>query len=123
MKEKSQLLTELQASRMAVARDARSLADELNFRRKIEDTVRQRPLAWLGGAALAGFTFSIWRRRPVQKSVRSAKKEAIPEPKAGFTFWAFLLATIKILLPAVRPLLTAYATKRMADLAGKLGRR
>lgn len=124
MRTKAQLLAEIQASRLAIGRDAVGLAEELNFRKKIEQTVRRRPLAWLGGAALAGFTFSLWRRRPVIRPEPKRKgHSSISAPPPRLTFWAFLLACMKMILPAARPLLTAYATKRMADLAANLGRR
>lgn len=124
MKSKPQILAEIQASRLAIARDARGLTEELDFRKKIEQTVRRRPLAWLGGAALAGFTFSVLRRRPAPRPEPKRKGQPpVPAPATGLTFWAFLLAAGKMILPAARPLLTAYATKRMAELAGNLGRR
>jgi hypothetical protein len=124
VKSKAHILAEIQASRLAIARDAHGLVEELDFRKKIERTVRRRPFAWLGGAALAGFTFSALRRRPAPRPEPKRKGQpSIPAPAPGLTFWAFLLAAGKMILPAARPLLTAYATKRMAELAGHLGRK
>ncbi len=124
MNEKSRILAEIQASRLALTRDTQALADELNFLKKLELTVRKRPLAWLGGAALSGFVFSALRRRPAPKpNPKKSKETPPPSSPARFTFWAFLLAVFKLLLPALRPLFTTYATKSIAGLAGSLGRK
>jgi hypothetical protein len=131
MNSKLQLLQELEMSRLAVRRDFSELHDELNLARKIEKVIRKRPAAWLTGAAIAGFVAAGWRRRPSppkQPSARGSKntdaeKNGIPAAATTFTFWGFLLTAIKMLIPVLRPVFSAYASKRMAEMALSLGKK
>lgn len=118
-------------SRLAIRRDFSDLQDELNVARKIEKVIKKRPAAWLAGATLTGFVIAGWRRRPAKPKQKKQlffglkKKEEPPIPPAAatLTFWGFLLATIKMLLPVLRPFFSAYASKRMAEMAFSLGKK
>jgi hypothetical protein len=133
MSDKLQFLQELEMSRLAIRRDFSDLGDELNVARKIEKVIRKRPAAWLVGAAITGFVAAGWRRRPAprpaiakgSKGKRGAEQdlEGIAAGAARLTFWGFLLATVKMLLPFLRPLFSAYASRRMAEMAMSLGRK
>lgn len=122
-------------SRMAIHRDFNSLHDELNVVRKIEKVVSRRPMAWLAGAALTGFVAAGWRRGPaankkstpkgVMKSKRGKDDDSteLSQTSGALGLWAFLFATFKMLMPVMRPIFSAYASKRMAEMAMSLGRR
>ncbi len=126
---KELLILELEKTRTAIRRDVSQLADEFNFVKKFENVVRRKPSAWLAGAAATGFFLSLFRggSAPKAKSQRRARKAggkedpAAPELPAKLTLLGFLLALLKLVFPVARPLLTAYATKRMAEMALHLG--
>jgi len=118
---KEELLAEIVRSRMAIQRDTFALREELDVRKKVAAVVRKSPFAWVGGAATLGFLFSQFRRPP--KAERPTRKDKTPVAAAvakPFGFFAFLLGVFKLLLPALRPVLSAYAAKRLAELAGNL---
>jgi len=122
-RDKEQLMRELELSRLSLRRDFQGLQDELNVVRKLEKVVRKKPLAWLGGAAATGFVLAVLRGGGGR---RQAKKEKVADrakgsrPARSLTFFGFLIAVIKMLFPMFRPLMMAYATKRMADMATNL---
>jgi hypothetical protein len=126
---KELLILELEKSRFAIRRDVGQLADELNFVKKFENVVRRKPSVWLAGAAATGFFLSVFRGRsaPKPKSHRAGRKSGSKEDSAAaelpakLTLLGFLLALFKLVFPIARPLLTAYATKRMAEMALHLG--
>jgi hypothetical protein len=131
MNDKLQILRELEMSRLAIRRDFSALHDELNLARKIEKVIRKRPAAWLLGAVVTGFVAAGWRRRPAPPKQKLAKGNhqvarddgGIPAGAATLTLWGFLLASFKMLLPVLRPVFSAYASKRMAEMAMSLGKR
>lgn len=114
-------MKELELSRLALRRDFQGLQDELNVVKKLERVVRKKPLAWLGGAAATGFVLAVLRgggRR--SKKEKASDKSTGSRPAKSLTFFGILIAAIKMLFPMFRPLMMAYATKRMADMATNL---
>jgi len=121
MTTKNQILEELRRSRAAIARDAAAVADEVNLASKVKKSVRARPLAWLGGAAAIGWILAGPKTRVVTKSAKG-KSSALPEKSRPAGIWGFLLALFKILLPLARPALSAYAARRLGEMAEKVSR-
>ncbi len=129
MNEKQQFQQELAASREALRRDLNSLREELNIAKKIGKIVAKKPALWMTGAAVTGFVvsmFSFRRHLPsAPKAVKDKKSipanEKAPKESPPRTIWSFLFSLIKLLLPIIRPLVSAYASKRMASMAMSLG--
>jgi hypothetical protein len=121
MSPKDQILEELRRSRAAIARDAAAVADEINLASKLKKSVRARPLAWLGGAAAIGWILAGPKTRVVTKSAKG-KSPALPEKSRPAGFWGLLLALFKIALPLARPVLSAYAARRLGEMAEKISR-
>jgi len=119
---KEAMLAEIMRSRMAIRRDTVAVREEFDVRKKVAAVVRKSPFAWVGGAATLGFLFSQFRKPAGKKS--SSRKEKLSSPAVGAArpigFLAFVLGVLKLLVPAFRPALSAYAAKRLADLAGNL---
>lgn len=117
---KQEILAEIQLSRTALARDFSGLRREFDFQAKIKNSIRRNATAWLSGAVITGFLFS---RRPAAKasSRRKSKDEATLEATtAKLGTWGLLMAMAKWLLPIVRPMLSAYSARKIAELATKL---
>lgn len=124
---KEQLLAELAASRTAIRRDYGAVRRELDVQAKLENLVRRKPFAWLGGAAALGWWMAGPKRktRVVTKYVatpgkpgRTAKK---PDP-ARLGWLGVGLALFKFSLPFLKPLLTAYAGRQLTALATRLAK-
>jgi len=131
------LTLELEKSRRAIRRSAADLRWELDFKRKTENSIREYRFAWLGGAAAFGFLLagsqSRRRRKKLKKAEARDVTNGVPTQKAkskkqkgeegGFSFPAVLtviLGALRILMPLLRPIASAYAARKLGDIAGKL---
>ncbi len=125
MSRKAELLANVARSRAAILRDTVAVRAELDVAAKIQNSVRSRPFAWLGGAAAIGYFFAgpKTRTKTVTKFVRGKSGAPVVEKKKGRRgFFAVLLSLFKLALPLVRPALSAYAAKRFGDFAQKLAK-
>ena len=129
MKEKQYFQQELAASRHALRRDLHSLREELDLGKKLGKIVGKKPALWMAGAAFTGFVVSMFSFRrhssPAKKMVKDKTSipstEEVVKESPPRTMWSFLFSLIKLLLPIIRPLVTAYASKRMAAMAISMG--
>lgn len=126
MTRKQEILEELRRSRIAIARDTSSIAEEMNLVSKIRRSVTARPLAWLGSAAALGYILAGPKTRKVPKVV-SNKKGAKPEKnepagRGRYGFFGMLFNLAKFLLPLFRPALSAYAAQRLGELSSRFPR-
>ena len=126
MTSKQEILEELRRSRIAIARDTSSIAEELNLVSKIRRSVTARPLAWLGSAAAFGYILAGPKTRKAPKVV-SNKKGAKPEKneparRGPHGLFGMLFNLAKFLLPLFRPALSAYAAQRLGELSSRFPR-
>ncbi|MCK9588054.1 MAG: hypothetical protein WC076_04555 [Terrimicrobiaceae bacterium] len=125
MKSKAELLADIARSRAAIRRDTSAVRAELDLAAKIQNSVRSRPFAWLGGAAAIGYFFAgpKTRTKTVTKIARGKSGDSVSEAKKNPRgFPGLLFSLLKLSLPLVRPALTAYAAKRFGDYAQKLAK-
>lgn len=127
---KTALLREVELSRSAIRRDFNGLREELNLAKKVEKVIRKKPFWWLAGAGISGFVIASLRGgrpsaktpgRAAEKSAGKSERSSLEQGVKALGFWGFVLSLFKIAFPVVRPLLSAYATRRMAELAMSLG--
>lgn len=136
---REQLAAELERSRRAIRRSGADLKWELDFNRKTRESIRNHRFAWLGGAAAFGFLLAGSRR---SKRARVVEIPAGPEPSEGTsdekphrkpkrkpevskaipTILTVILGAVRLLLPVLRPLVTAYAAKKLAQIADKVNK-
>jgi hypothetical protein len=125
MRTKAELLADVARSRTAILRDTAAVRAELDIAAKIQNSVRSRPFAWLGGAAAIGYYFAgpKTRTKTVTKYVRGKSGEPARKPeKKPRGFFHVLLSLLRLALPLIRPALTAYAAKRFGDFAQRLAK-
>ncbi len=124
MNSKEKILEELRRSRLAIARDVHAVAGEVNIAAKLKRSVRTRPLAWIGSAAALGYILAGPKtRRAAAKGKKGAAEVKPAAPRSGWAvFFSSLLALFKLLLPVLRPALSAYAAQRLGEFAAKTTR-
>ena len=126
MMSKKEILEELRRSRIAIARDTTSIAEGLNLTSKIRRSVTARPLAWLGSAAAIGYILAGPKTRkapPATRSKKGTSPEKPPAPRGGWQILFHLFLNLgRILLPILRPAISAYAAQRLAELSARFSR-
>lgn len=126
MSSKQEILEELRRSRLAVARDMASIAQEVSVVSKIRRSVTARPLAWLGGAAALGYILAGPKTRKASNAVsnkKGGKNEKVEPVRRGLPqSISILFNLVKFLLPIVRPALSAYAAQRLGELSARFPR-
>jgi len=123
MSRKSEILAELARSRAAIARDASAVRSHLDLAARARNAFQARPFAWLGGAAAVGYFFA-GRRTRAKAAPKLARGNPQSPVKAGKThvFRDILFPLLRLAVPLLRPAVSAYAAKRFADFAAKLGK-
>jgi hypothetical protein len=118
------LIREVEASRRAIRRDVTALHYQLDLPGRAMDAIGNHPLRWLGGSAAIGFVFAFLSRRsrPKKSSAlpANAASTAVPEPSKALTFLGILAGIVRVIVPLVRPALSAFAARRLAEMASKL---
>ncbi len=120
---RSEALFELEASRVAIARDYRSVRAAADIPARLKKTVRRHPIPWLGGAATIGWLIAGRgsRRRKVMLEKRVDQDGEVTKEKVkSFSILTVLITLVRIVIPVLKPAFTALAAKKFADLAVKL---
>lgn len=120
---RSEALIEIEASRAAIARDYRGLRAASDVPTRLKQTFRRHPIPWLGGAATLGWIIA--GRGRGRKKVMLEKRvgedgKVTNEKIKSFSILTVLITLIRVVLPLLKPALTALAAKKFADLAVKL---
>jgi hypothetical protein len=119
---KEEILSELTASRAAIVEGCAALRAELDFKAKLDNLVRRKPYAWLGGAAALGWVLAgpKTKTRVVTKTIKpNGPAVKIEKKKARAGLIAALFALVRFILPVLKPAVTTYAGRRLADMAIK----
>lgn len=125
---KEEILAQLRATRTLMARDTSALKRELDFKTKLEHTVRKNPLAWFGSAAAIGWWIAgpKTKKRVVTKVVAGPEERAKAEKKAkGKSELGLLgvaIALFRFAFPFIKPALSSLATRKLAEMAEKMNR-
>lgn len=121
---REEILSEISRSRIAIGQECSQLREELDFAAKLNQTVRRHPFAWLGGAAALGWILAgpKTKKRVVTKYVRNTDKRGGTSDQAAagkFGLVAALMTAARLAFPFVKPALSAYAAKWLAEFAGR----
>jgi hypothetical protein len=118
---KEEIMAELKGSREALVQGCAAIGAELDLKAKLNNLVRQKPYAWLSGAAAVGwFLAGPKTKTRVVKQIGGPNNAAAVQVKkktlrAGLL--ALLVGLVRFVIPVVRPALSAYAGRRLADIA------
>ena len=111
---KAQLIAELDRARSRLSINAGALRHDLDFSARAKSAFKRMPLPWLGGAAFLGLLVAKLPRR-AKKVVIVAKGKGEAVENVGKLGLA--LGALKIALDFARPVLTAWAKKRVVEYA------
>jgi hypothetical protein len=118
---KTALSAELRHVRTRLSANGRELADDLNFPAKLKASVKNHRGLWLGAAVLFGLLVTQLPRR-ARKAPGPAQGGKKDLERAGMA--AALVGVLKVVFDVTKPLIVAWATKRVkAAVAGREERR
>lgn len=104
-------------------RDFSAVSYRLNVKKQLQDSFQSHPVTWLAGATALGMI--LVRPRP-RKKTRPSKALPVQPPSKKASrkenFLTFTLAVLRLLVPILKPALSAYAAKRLAGMAEKLAK-
>ncbi|CAN5339602.1 hypothetical protein BH09VER1_BH09VER1_27330 [soil metagenome] len=121
---KEQILLDLANSRRAMSRDYRAVRHELDYKAKLESSIKLRPFAWFGGAAALGWLLAGPKTKTQTRTITKYTRgdEKLPKPKetkavGRIGFFSILLTVIRLAFPLLKPALSGYALRRIGEFA------
>lgn len=107
----SELKEEIARSRVRVARDLRNVRDDLDFPRKIRNSIRREPVPWIAGAAAVGLLIVLMtlRKKKVYVDAKSGGKAKSRLLEAGF-----VLGAVRIAASLLKPVIENFVAKKMS---------
>ena len=116
---KNELIAELARSRSGMTLHAGQVGYQTDVSRRVKSSFRNHIGAWLAGALVTGGFVSMLPARkktvyvnPLTKAGKG-KLAATAKPSGGF-----FLSLIKSLVPIIKPILTAFIPKQLANVVG-----
>ena len=109
---KTELTAELARARARITADFGALRRDLDFPARAKSAVMKHPAAWVGGATLVGVLLSKLPARKKKAVVHrdGAEAKIVSAGKTGL-----LLGALKIAFDLSRPVITKWASQRVAD--------
>jgi len=110
---KAALVAELSRARANLSRHADGMRGKSDFSGRVKSGFNENRFAWMGGAAIVGLALA--KLPPRTKKVPLNPKDR--EKLARLQGSGMVVGGIKLALDFAKPLLLAWATKRMGDVA------
>ena len=110
---KSELRAELAAARSQFGRNWLALKEDANIPKRFRESVRKRKVLWISAATVIGFVLSRLPARKKEVLVDAKSRKKIKHRKKS----GVLMTIVKLVLGVLKPAITAYATKKLADIA------
>ena len=109
---KAELTAELARARRRITADFGALRRDLDFPARAKRAVFRHPRAWVGGASLVGLLLARLpsRKKAAPVSRKNTEAQIVGAGKAGL-----LLGALKIAFDLSRPVITKWASQRVAD--------
>jgi hypothetical protein len=110
---KRELREELAAARLKFAGNWVALKEDVNVPKRVRESMRERKLLWIVSATLIGFIVSRLPARKKEVLVDAKSRKKIEKRKKA----GLIMGLMKFALGVLKPTITAYATKKLADIA------
>lgn len=121
MNTKEELLAEIARSRDAIARDFLETTEAVDPRLQAARLYRRSPYFFLGAAAALGWIVAGPRKVSRAAPRRSGKQKRVPREEAASRksggIFGMLVTLVRLIVPVIKPALSAYAAKRLSELA------
>ncbi len=110
---KRELSAELAAARSQFSGNWLALKEDANIPKRFRESVRERKTFWICTATVIGFILSRLPARKKEILVDAKSRKRIKKRKKA----GLLMMLVKLGLGVLKPTITAYATKKLADVA------
>lgn len=128
--DKDELVRRLALSRDRLEAETGRLGSALDIRTRVSDSLRRNPRRWLSLATAAGvlYAFRPGRRKGHTRGKReeaysAAGAQAASNKRKSVSFAGSLIKMLKLLLPVLKPVALALATRQASALADKISHR
>jgi len=121
MTTREKLLANAEKTRSAIQRDVAAVRHMADLPARTMGCFERHPVAWLAGAAVAGWILAGPKTRLRTLHVIKDKEGKILRKKKQPGLAGTLLRTVKLALPVLKPALKAYATRRLMDFVRRAG--
>ena len=106
MQPSPQLLQAIRESRISISKEYSGMLYEMDVARKFQHSFQHHPARWLGGAAVAGLTTALLRRKGHGRS-SIPQPGSVQAPVAVKTArWVTALEIARTLYPVLKPLVS-----------------
>ncbi len=110
---KGEIRAELAAARTQFTRNWVALKEDANIPKRFRESVRERKVFWISAATVIGFILSRLPARKKEVLVDAKSRKKIKNRKKA----GLLMTLMKLGFGVLKPTITAYATKKLADVA------
>jgi hypothetical protein len=118
-----ELRQEAAHSRDRLAGDLSGVRYELDFPLKFRKSFQRQTAIWVGAAIVLGVAFAVMPARTKKVRVNAKAKSRGEHEKEGILGAGLALGVLKLLATMLKPTITAFVTKKMADYAAGAGAR
>lgn len=124
MNSREEILAELRRSRQAIARDLGAVRAECDVRARAKAAFQKRPILWLGSAMAVGWLIAGKKRKPSpgRKKPEGKGRDLSARFARPTSIVGIVMGLLKLLIPLLKPVLTAYAARRLSELGERIGR-
>ena len=112
---KAELIAELERARVHLSHSMRGVAHSLDFHARFRESVGRNKVLWFSGAAAAGWILARLPSRRKKASIH-ANKHAVENIKETRNA-GMMLSLLKFGITILKPAITAFAAKKITDMA------
>lgn len=117
------LIAQLDAAREGLRHSAGQLREDLDVPRHLKSTFVNHKSAWIGGAAVLGWVLAKLPGRKKNLIAHEAQRHngfhGVSPSAKKYAISGILLAILRVALNALRPTLTAIASRKIKDMAAQ----
>lgn len=115
-RDRAALRSEIARSRDRVRRELGALRYELDFPRKVKDSIRAQPAVWVGAVILGGMLVAALVTRK-KRTVHVDRKGETLKEEAKLLQAGALIGALRFVVPLLRPFVVKFVAGKVRDYA------